>query len=229
MAETPEEAARLWAEAIEAGDGAAAAEVCSDSIRAMVERRLSSEEGLDELEYLLTAAGADVERDELEGMDAGEMLAAFFGAPSVSGFFGASSLDIEVRDSCGSVADITVVSADGSTQEVQALYGEETGWRVHPAILREQFAARPPSDRALEASCRSNMESFATAQRMFRSEHGRYAASLAEIEEVFTGATELKCPLCEQVYALEAGEGFYSVSCAHEAHGSIVDGAASWQ
>lgn len=40
MAGTPEEAARLWAEAIEAGDGTTAVEVCSDSLLSMVERRL---------------------------------------------------------------------------------------------------------------------------------------------------------------------------------------------
>ncbi len=229
VAGTPEKAARMWAEAIEAGDGSAAAEVCSDSLHSMVERRLSSEEGLDELEYLLTAAGADVQRDELEGMDADEMLAAFFGAPRVSGYFRASPFDIEVRDSGGGVADIMIVSADGSTLEIEALYGEQTGWRAHPAILREQFAARPPSDRALEVSCRSNMETFASAQRMFHSQNGRYAASLAELEEILTGATELTCPLCEQTYLLEAAEGSYTVSCPHEAHGSIVDGTASWQ
>lgn len=162
-------------------------------------------------------------------MDAAEMLATFFGAPRVSGFFGASSFDIEVRDSDGSVADITLASADGGSQEIEALCGEQTGWRVHPAILREQFAARPPSDRALEASCRSNMETFAPAQRMFHSRNGCYAASPGHLEEVLTGATELTCPLCEQTYVLEAAEGSYTEGCPHEAHGSIMDGTASWQ
>jgi|GEM_PF-4351488 len=60
-------------------------------------------------------------------MYAEELLAAFFGAPRVSGFLGAPSFDVEVRDSDEGVADITVVSGDGSTQEVEALYGEETG------------------------------------------------------------------------------------------------------
>lgn len=225
----PEDAAQSWVEAIEAGDGAGAADMCSDSIHSMIEDRLSSEEGLAELEYLLTTAGAEIGRDELAGMDSGEVLAAFFAAPRVGAFFETSSSRIEVRDSSGGVADITITTAEGRVQEIKALYGEEAGWRMHPALLREQFTERPPGDRALEVSCRSNMDAFATAQRMFHSQNGRYAASLTELEEILTGATELTCPLCEQLYVLEAGGGSYSVSCPHEAHGSIVDGAASWQ
>jgi hypothetical protein len=92
----------------------------------------------------------------------------------------------------------------------------------------------PVSEAAMEASCRSNLSTLATALAMYRAREGVYPDSLQQLNGMggissSTPFHDLACPSCGERYEYGVeGDGFTLACPAEEPHGEVIDGAFNW-
>lgn len=80
---------------------------------------------------------------------------------------------------------------------------------------------------SIERECRANMNALATDQAMHRTNYGRWAVSIEELDIMIGRQWTLTCPETEEGYILTPLDDGYILTCP-DGHGSVNTGKRSW-
>jgi len=86
---------------------------------------------------------------------------------------------------------------------------------------------RPILEISTERECRANMNALATDQAMHRTNYGRWAVSIDELDIMIGRQWSLSCPKSCDGYINEELEDGYILTCPN-GHGSVNTGTRSW-
>jgi hypothetical protein len=81
---------------------------------------------------------------------------------------------------------------------------------------------------ARERQCRANLNTLSTDQAMFRNNHGRWATTVEDLDQLAGRTLPLMCPSCLEPYRLALAGDDYLLQCPSGEHGSIQTGTPSW-